>query len=88
MYAILHTIADGIITFSENGMIEEFAATQNAFSAIPRRGDRTKHQHIDAGVCSVAARRLLLRASKDTSDSEREIEGRHKDAAPFRWSWR
>ena len=26
MYAILHTLADGIITFSEDGIIEEFAA--------------------------------------------------------------
>ena len=26
MYAILHTIADGILTFSENGIIEEFSA--------------------------------------------------------------
>ena len=84
MYAILHTIADGIITFSENGIIEEFAA--NAERIFGYSSDEVIGQNINMLMPEFAHwlhDDYLLRASKDASDGEREIAGLHKDGSTF-----
>ena len=88
MFAILHTIADGIITFSESGIIEEFAANaEHIFGYSP---DEVIGQNISL-LMPESVRWLqddyLLRVSKDPTVSgvsgEREIAGRHKDGNTF-----
>ncbi|HLP99041.1 MAG TPA: response regulator [Sideroxyarcus sp.] len=86
IYAILHTIADGIITFSESGVIEDFAANAErifGYSASEVIGknismlmpDTTHWLHDD----------YLLHANKEASNNgnEHEITGRRKDGGSF-----
>ncbi len=84
IYAILHTIADGIISFSENGIIEEFSA--NAERIFGYSSSEVIGQHISMLMPkSDNWLRDVLRASKDISvtGSEREIAGRHKNGSTF-----
>ncbi|HEX5364847.1 MAG TPA: response regulator, partial [Gallionella sp.] len=86
MYAILHTIADGIITFSENGIIEEFAA--NAEYIFGYSSEEVIGQNISMLMPeSIHWLRddYLMRAGKDASvaGGEHEITGRHKDGNSF-----
>ena len=86
MYAILHTIADGIVTFSESGVIEEFSA--NAEHIFGYASGEVIGQSIGV-LMPESAQWLqddyLLRTSKDASVSgeEREITGCHKDGSTF-----
>jgi PAS domain S-box-containing protein len=86
MYAILHTIADGIITFSESGIIEEFSA--NAERIFGYSSDEVIGQNISM-LMPESGHWLhddyLLQASKDRrlTSREREITGRHKDSSTF-----
>jgi PAS domain S-box-containing protein len=86
MYAILHTIADGIITFSEGGTIEEFAA--NAERIFGYSAEEVIGQNISLLMPeSVNWLRddYLLHIGKDAggANGEREITGRHKDGSTF-----
>ncbi len=84
MYAILHTIADGIITFSENGNIEEFAA--NAERIFGYSADEVVGQNISLLMPEFVhwlQDDYLSRVDKDGSTGEREIAGRHKDGSTF-----
>jgi PAS domain S-box-containing protein len=85
MYAILHTIADGIITFSENGIIEEFAA--NAERIFGYSSDEVIGQNITKLMPESVhwlSDDYPLRPSKDASPAgEREIAGCRKDGSTF-----
>ena len=85
MYAILHTIADGIITFNENGVIEEFAA--NAERIFGYSPEEVIGQNINM-LMPESMQWLhddnLLRGSLNANTGgEREIAGRHKDGSIF-----
>ncbi|MCK9200886.1 MAG: response regulator [Gallionella sp.] len=86
MYAILHTIADGIITFGKNCTVEEFSA--NAERIFGYTSDEVVGQHVGMlmpesadWVCDDS----LVQRSKDTNadSGEREITGRRKDGSTF-----
>ena len=99
MYAILHTIADGIITFNENGIVEEFSA--NAERIFVYRSDEIIGQHINMlmpEALSWLHGDYLLRESisqddeltdtgkrrsRRNSGGEHEITGRRKDGSTF-----
>jgi len=86
MYAILHTIADGIITFSESGIIEEFAA--NAERIFGYSSEEVIGQHISMLMPELVHwlhDDYLLHVNKDASaaNSEHEISGCHKDGSTF-----
>lgn len=85
MYAILHTIADGIITFGEDGTIEEFAA--NAERIFGYSPDEAIGQNIGMLMPDFEhwlEDDYLLRAGKDANAAgEREIAGRRKDGSTF-----
>ena len=86
MYAILHTIADGIITFNENGIIEEFAA--NAERIFGYSSDEVIGQNISLLMPESDQwlhNDYLLQASKDAriDGNERETTGLHKDGSAF-----
>ncbi|HEY0666322.1 MAG TPA: response regulator [Gallionella sp.] len=86
MYAILHTIADGIITFSESGVIEEFAA--NAERIFGYSAEEVIGQNISLLMpesVNWMHDDYLLHVSKEASGAsgEREITGRHKDGGTF-----
>ncbi len=85
-YAILHTIADGIITFGENGIIEEFAANAERIFGYPT--DEIIGQNIGVLMPEFdhwLRSGYLLRAEGETqfTRSEREITGRRKDGSAF-----
>lgn len=82
IYAILHTIADGIISFSESGIIEEFSA--NAERIFGYSSDEVIGQNISMLMPNFLDDHLL-RASKDHSvgGGEREIAGRHRNGDTF-----
>jgi PAS domain S-box-containing protein len=82
MYAILHTIADGIITFSENGTIEEFAA--NAEHIFGYSADEVVGRHIGMLMPQAANWRqedylMCTIQEPGAAGEEREITGRRKD---------
>ncbi|MFA6922065.1 MAG: response regulator, partial [Gallionella sp.] len=84
MYAILHTIADGIIIFNENGIIEEFSANAElifGYSADEIIGKNITQLMPDAlhGLHND----YQPRAHKNAARSEREIAGLRKDGATF-----
>jgi len=86
MYAILHTIADGIITFSDSGTIEEFAA--NAEHIFGYSADEAIGQNISMLMPESVHwldNDYLLRTFKDAfiTGGEREIMGRRKDGSTF-----
>lgn len=86
MYAILHTIADGIITFSEDGVIEEFST--NAERIFGYASSEVVGQNITRLMPeSVQWLRdnYLSPISKDAGagGSEIEIVGHHKDGSTF-----
>lgn len=86
MYAILHTIADGIITFNESGIIEEFAA--NAERIFGYSAEEVTGQNISMLMPESdhwLHNDYLSRASMDAriTGGEREITGRHKDGSAF-----
>lgn len=86
MYAILHTIADGIITFSESGIIEKFAA--NAEHIFGYSSDEVIGKNISMLIpesVNWMHDDYLLRVSKDASvaNEEHEIVGCHKDGSTF-----
>ncbi len=85
MYAILHTIADGIITFGESGVIEDFAA--NAERIFGYTADEAIGQHISM-LMPESMRWLeegsLPEAGQEGSvAAERESSGRRKDGSTF-----
>ncbi|HZW25505.1 MAG TPA: response regulator [Gallionella sp.] len=86
MYAILHTIADGIITFSESGIIEEFST--NAERIFGYSQDEVIGQHISMLMPKSVHwlnDNYLLPESGDAgaADGELEIEGHHKNGDTF-----
>jgi PAS domain S-box-containing protein len=86
MYAILHTIADGIITFSESGIIEEFSS--NAERIFGYSTDEIIGQHVSMLMPKSAHwlnDNYLLPASKEAgvAGGELEIEGHHKSGSVF-----
>ncbi|WP_435626670.1 response regulator [Candidatus Ferrigenium straubiae] len=86
MYAILHTIADGIITFNEDGIIEEFAANAEHIFGYPI--DEAVGQNIGMLMpefVQLLHSDCLLRESKDVcfTGGEREITGQRKDGSAF-----
>jgi PAS domain S-box-containing protein len=82
IYTILHVIADGIISFSESGIIEEFSA--NAERIFGYAASEVVGQNISM-LMPKAADRLngLLRSGNMVADGEREILGVHKDGSTF-----
>lgn len=86
MYAILHTIADGIITFNENGIIEEFAA--NAEHIFGYSTGEVVGQDIGMLMPEFAQwlrNDCLPHESKEVcfAGGEREITGQRKDGSTF-----
>ena len=84
IYAILHTIADGIISFSENGTIEEFSA--NAERIFGYSSDEVVGQNISMLMPkSDSWLRDMLRVSKEAgvAGGDREIAGQHKNGNTF-----
>jgi two-component system, sensor histidine kinase and response regulator len=82
IYAILHTIADGIISFSENGTIEEFSA--NAERIFGYSSAEVVGQHV--GMLMPKYEKWLPDAQKTATEaagSERETAGRHKNGNTF-----
>jgi PAS domain S-box-containing protein len=84
MYAILHTIADGIITFSENGIVEEFAA--NAERIFGYAAEEVTGHNISMLMPEFGNWRhdeYMVSAVKDArvNGIEREIAGRRKDGS-------
>ncbi|MDD2701526.1 MAG: response regulator [Sideroxydans sp.] len=82
MYAILHTIADGIITFAENGIIEEYAA--NAEYIFGYAADEVVGRHISMLMPQAVNWRnedflMCVIPEPGVSGEEREIIGRRKD---------
>jgi PAS domain S-box-containing protein len=86
MYAILHTIADGIITFNEDGIIEEFTANAEHIFGYPT-GEAIGQ---DIGMLMPEFGQwlrndCLLHESKEVcfAGGEREITGQRKDGSTF-----
>lgn len=88
-YAILDTVADGIITFDEAGVIEEYAA--NAERVFGFTADEVVGKNISMLIPVDACHGLMkkqpwyLSSSRDvlSSDSAQDIEGRRKDGSAF-----
>lgn len=87
-YAILNTIVDGIITFDDGGIIEEFAA--NAERVFGYTADEVVGKNISM-LMPKASQDLMkgqpwyLRSSRDVLafDKVNEIDGRRKDGSSF-----
>ncbi|HXU94300.1 MAG TPA: response regulator [Gallionella sp.] len=85
MYAILHTIADGIITFGEDGTIEEFAANaERIFGYSPDEAIGQNISTLMPDFVNLLHDDNLSRGSINANTGgEREIEGRRKDGSTF-----
>jgi len=85
MYAILHTIADGIITFGESGVIEDFAA--NAERIFGYSADEAIGQHISMlmpeSMRWLEEDNLPGAGQEGNVAAERESSGRRKDGSTF-----
>jgi PAS domain S-box-containing protein len=85
MYAILHTIADGIITFSEDGTIEEFSA--NAERIFGYAADEVVGQNITRlmpdSVHWLRHDPLSQPGKEASAAGEREIAGCRRDGSTF-----
>ncbi len=87
-YAILNTVADGIITFDEEGAIEEFAANaQHVFGYV---ADEVVGKNISMLIPKIRDSlkddpSWYSRPNRDTLaiDGVHDIEGRHKDGSLF-----
>ena len=79
IYAILHTIADGIISFSESGTIEEFSANAE------RMFGYASAEVIGQPICMLMPDYVMTEPMKvrSTAGSERETSGRHKNGNTF-----
>lgn len=84
-YAILNTVADGIITFDEEGIIEEFAA--NAEDVFGYTADEIIGKNIGMLIPNIRheliSGQMTLKSDASASDSTRDIEGRRKDGSTF-----
>ncbi len=82
IYAILHTIADGIISFSQNGTIEEFSA--NAERIFGYSAAEVVGQHISMLMPKFGNWQPdAQKNGKEVAGSERETAGRHKNGNTF-----
>ena len=87
-YAILNTVADGVITFDAEGAVEEFAA--NAEHVFGYRSDEITGKNIGMLIPQVgyelkAGQLLPLHSNRDafSGDSVQYIEGRRKNGSSF-----
>ena len=85
MYAILHTIADGIITFSEDGTIEEFSANAELiFGHSPADVVGQNISMLMPDFVRWLRNGELLQPGNDASTAgERETTGCRKDGSTF-----
>ncbi len=82
IYAILRTIADGIISFSENGTIEEFSA--NAERIFGYASEEVIGQPISMLMPNYDLNEAMkARREPGVAGGEREISGRHKNGSVF-----
>ncbi len=82
IYAILHTIPDGIISFSGNGIIEEFSANAERIFGYP--ATEVIGQHISMLMPRFELTDALPgRKETATGGGEREISGKHKNGNTF-----
>ena len=86
IYAILHTIADGIITFSENGIVEEFSANAERFFGYA--ASEIIGQNISLLMPELVHlpddySQLQVNSAPSITGCEREIAGLRKDGTTF-----
>lgn len=85
-YAILNTVADGIITFGSDGVIEEFAANaEHVFGYTP---DEVKGKNINLLLPNfhhelVNSQPWHLNLTRLSTEEDHDIEGQRKDGHTF-----
>ena len=87
-YAILNTVADGIITFDPQGKIEEFAANAERIFGYAAKDVVGKNISMliptaRAKLISEQPRSLPTNNDLDSTEGNQDIEGRRKDGTTF-----